>query len=82
MTAKYLSDLNEMGLLDRPEETHLTNERGQPDAWEEEIFPHPRKCVPLTVNFSRVDLVEKGHHHEGVEYRCEVSIRSSHTIFW
>ena len=30
------------------------------------------KNVPLTVNFSRIDLIEEGHHDEGVENYCEV----------
>lgn len=46
---------------------HLDDEGTEDDTAEDQVVEDALENVPLPVNLAGVDLVEKLHHHEGVE---------------
>ena len=53
--------------------TDLRTEGSDPNNVEDGVGEYTRKHVPLAVDHPGVDLVEEGHHHEGVEDDGEVN---------
>jgi hypothetical protein len=52
--------------------TCLRSGSGYPYAVINGIGENALEYVALAVNFARVNFIEEGHHHEGVEYDGEV----------
>lgn len=46
---------------------HLDNEGTEDDTAEDEVVKDALENVPFSMNLPRVDLIEKLHHHKGVE---------------
>lgn len=46
---------------------HLDNEGTEDDAAEDQVVKDALENVPFSVNLASVDLIEKLHHHKGVE---------------
>jgi hypothetical protein len=60
--------------------TCLRNECKNPDDIVDGVGEEAAEDIPLPVDLSSVDLVEEGHHDEGVEHHREVNRRRSSEI--
>lgn len=55
---------------------YLDNEGTEDDTAEDEVVKDALENVPFSMNLPRVDLIEKLHHHKGVEHDGVVFGRS------
>lgn len=62
--------------------THLRDARTNPNGIENRICENTLKHIPLSMNFTRIEFIEQGHHYEWIENYGEVlSWRLSVTRF-
>ena len=54
--------------------TDLRNERAYPDANEDRVSVESLEDVALSMDLTRIDLVEERHHDERVEDNCEMLV--------
>lgn len=52
--------------------TYLRNARTNPNGIENRIREDTLKHIPLSMNFTRVEFIEQGHHYERIENNGEV----------